>query len=314
MEAFTNSLLFHGFDAYSHAFPPSIFCNSVPSPSPITLPKRNLFHPAARRNILSRKAGGHSNLQSSPDMSLNKLEEDNYRDFSMELKDKNDFLTIADNNNLISICGFGSLLSVKSARSTFPDLLNFRMGILNNFRRVFGHVAPVFLERGIANIETKEISSLSVEPCHGESIVITIFEISLSQVSAFIEREHEFRFLAVTPISLEGKPFPQQAVVCSRYNDKEYHSVRCKGSEEKYHRRYGQYNINQIWRDDIFPCRLYLRHCVLAARNLGLEAYDNFLDHTYLGDRKTTIRQYLALKPDIMEEEAPDNLKNRYGG
>lgn len=53
----------------------------------------------------------------------------------------------------------------------------------------------------------------------------------------------------------------------------------------------------------------------MAAKNLGDEAYNNFLDHTYLGDRKTTIREYLASKGSgIMEEEPPEPLKTRYGG
>lgn len=54
---------------------------------------------------------------------------------------------------------------------------------------------------------------------------------------------------------------------------------------------------------------------VLAAKNLGDTAYNNFLDHTYLADRKTTIRKYLATEGSgIMEEEPPESLKFRYGG
>lgn len=54
---------------------------------------------------------------------------------------------------------------------------------------------------------------------------------------------------------------------------------------------------------------------VLAAKNLGNAVYNNFLDHTFLGDRKTTIREYLATTGSgIMEEEPPELLKSRYGG
>lgn len=98
-----------------------------------------------------------------------------------------DFETIVSPDGLISICGFGSLLSgtynqvtflitivvfmfsnflsfgrpiflcepERSARSTFPDLINFRVAKLNGFRRVFAHAAPIFFERGIAKPETK---------------------------------------------------------------------------------------------------------------------------------------------------------------
>ncbi|KAJ6845441.1 uncharacterized protein M6B38_286960 [Iris pallida] len=232
-----------------------------------------------------------------------------------ELSDESDFDSVLSPDGYLSICGFGSLLSEKSARSTFPDLQNFRVGAVRGFRRVFAHVAPIFFERGIAKEETGEVSSLSVEPCEVETLIVTVFEIRRSEVPSFIERENEFRFLAVVPESLEGTPFAAPAVICARYSDDEFFRIRCKGSTEIFFQRYGRYNINKIWRDDILPCRVYLRHCVLAAKNLGETAYDNFLDHTFLGDRKTTIRQYLGSTGfGIMEEEPPEALKTRYGG
>jgi len=98
-----------------------------------------------------------------------------------ELNNDSDFESLLSPDGYISICGFGSLLSGKlsllpralsllllflfidvtvpcfaerSARSTFPDLANFRTAQLKSFRRVFAHVAPVFFERGIAKPET----------------------------------------------------------------------------------------------------------------------------------------------------------------
>lgn len=54
---------------------------------------------------------------------------------------------------------------------------------------------------------------------------------------------------------------------------------------------------------------------MLAAKNLSDTAYNNFLDHTFLGDRTTTIREYLTTSGlGIMEEEPPEDLKRRYGG
>uniref|UniRef100_A0A0D9WFK2 Uncharacterized protein n=1 Tax=Leersia perrieri TaxID=77586 RepID=A0A0D9WFK2_9ORYZ len=220
-----------------------------------------------------------------------------------EMSSVEDFAAVASpggGGGRISVVGFGSLLSERSARSTFPELEGFRVAALRGFRRVFAHSAPIFFERGIAIEATKEFSSLSVEPCEGELIVVTVFEI----------KEQE-----VVPEGLDGVPYANPAVVCARYSDEEYFQVRCKGSKEIYNQRYGRYNINRIWRDDILPCRVYLRHCVLAAKNLGEPAYSNFLDHTYLGDRKTTIREYLATTgAGIMEEEPPESLKSRYGG
>ncbi|PAN28709.1 hypothetical protein PAHAL_5G173800 [Panicum hallii] len=130
----------------------------------------------------------------------------------------------------ISVVGFGSLLSERSARSTFPDLEGFRVAALRGFRRVFAHAAPIFFERGIAVEATKEFSSLSVGPCEGELIVVIVFEIK-EEVPAFIEREHEFKFLAVVPEGLHGVPFTNQAVVCARYSDEEYFKERCQVTE-----------------------------------------------------------------------------------
>ncbi|KAK7246357.1 hypothetical protein RIF29_41224 [Crotalaria pallida] len=232
-----------------------------------------------------------------------------------ELNHDSDFQSLLSPDGYISICGFGSLLSERSARSTFPDLVNFRTASLNHFRRVFAHVAPVFFERGIAKPETMEISSLSVEPFEGETLVVTVFEIRRSEIPAFIKREIEFRFLAVLPETLDGKSFDYPAVLCTRYSDEEFLNIRCKGSKEMFFQQYGRWNIDKIWRDDVLPCRVYLRHCVLAAKNLGDTAYDNFLDHTFLADRRTTIREYLATTGSgIMEEEPPESLKSRYGG
>ncbi|KAM7280014.1 hypothetical protein ACFE04_007148 [Oxalis oulophora] len=241
----------------------------------------------------------------------------NFREPMIELNGPSDFEKILSpsSGDLISICGFGSLLSERSSRSTFPDLINFRVAKLNGFRRVFAHVAPIFFDRAIAKPQTKEISSLSVEPYQGETLIVTVFEIQKSKIPAFIERELEFRFLAVIPETLDGEPFTSPAVLCARYSDEEFFQVRCKGSKEIYFQHYGRYNIDKIWRDDVLPCRVYLRHCVLAAKNLGDEAYNNFLDHTFLADRKTTIRDYFATTgAGIMEEEPPESLKTRYGG
>ncbi|XP_035842395.1 uncharacterized protein LOC110925558 [Helianthus annuus] len=103
----------------------------------------------------------------------------------------------------------------------------------------------IFFKRGMAKPETKEISSLSVEPCEGESLTVTVSEINKSEIPSYIESEHEFRFLAV---------------LYTHYSDGEYFQNRCKGSQEIYHERYGRFGIDNIWRDDVLPCCVYCRH------------------------------------------------------
>ncbi|KAL8139612.1 hypothetical protein V2J09_005633 [Rumex salicifolius] len=210
-----------------------------------------------------------------------------------ELNDESEFEKIVSSEGYISICGFASLLSERSARSTFPDLINFRLARLRGFRRVFAHAAPIFFERGIAKPETKEISSLSVEPCDGETLIVTVFEIQKSEIPSFIKREVEFRFLAVFPETLDGQSHTNPAVTRTS-------SISCMDNIT--YIRFGGMTFFHV--EPIF----------VTAKNLGEEALNNFIDHTFLGDRKTTIREYLATAGSgIMDEEPPEPLKTRYG-
>jgi len=85
---------------------------------------------------------------------------------------------------------------------------------VRGYRRIFAHTASVFFVRKIARPETGEISSLSCEECPGEEIIVTLFEIHSTPESrrAYVEREHEFRFLAVQCDDLHGNPCPTLAV------------------------------------------------------------------------------------------------------
>ena len=154
----------------------------------------------------------------------------------------------------MTVAGFGALLSERSSRMTFPALRNFRTGRLRGWRRVFAHRggAPF---RHIERVETKEMASLSCEPHAGSELVVALMDVPLEEPSwaDFVVREHEYQFVAV---AVDGLPRP--AVLCAAWTDEDYRRVRCPDAE--YHRRYGQYGIDRIWRDDLLPARLYLRH------------------------------------------------------
>ncbi|XP_051152668.1 uncharacterized protein LOC127266452 isoform X3 [Andrographis paniculata] len=261
---------------------------------PLTCPRLSILAPSTR--LLS-----HCSVMAAGDSLPPKV-------LPFELKDEVDFEQIVSPDGLVSVCGFGSLLSERSARSTFPDLINFRVAMLMGFRRVFAHVAPVFFQRGIAKPETKEISSLSVEPCEGENLVVTTFEIRRSEIPAFIEREHEFRFLAkhlMGCFTLLQRYYAHVIVMknTSMTDAKEVKRCFLNDMDDMVLRRSGW----MIFYHAVFTCA--------TAKNLGEAAFDNFLDHTFLGDRKTSIREYLAAAGSgIMEEEPPQQLKERYGG
>lgn len=223
----------------------------------------------------------------------------------------------------ITILGIGSLLSEKSSRSTFPNLLNFRLGRVPNHRRVFGHPASIFFQRNIANLETLEISSLSAEYVEGSpGFVCSVFDVPIDgdlllpngvPSLSFLEREEEFELLQVPFIEEDDKK--SLGLMCVRSSDAAYVE---RWGKDRFERNYAQYGVETIWNwapdSGIRPCAVYLRHCVLSAQSMGPACYDSFLDDTYLADRKNTIRGYLAMYPGVMDTAPPPELAQRYSG
>ena len=234
-----------------------------------------------------------------------------------------------NDDNMITILGFGSLLSEKSSRTTFPGLQNFRLGRVPNFRRVFRHPASIFFQRGIANLETLEMSSLCAEPCDGSSgFVCSIFEVQNNDMmqsngvpsQAFLEREEEFSIIQVPytefiSSSSSGPNEQKIGILCTSSSDEEYLQ---RWGNDRFQEYYGKYGVSTIWgwKEDsgLRPCPVYLRHCYLAAKSMGKECFDSFLDETFLVDRKTTIREYISKYPAILETSPPPELVGRYSG
>eukprot|EP01063_Lacrimia_lanifica_P005415 TRINITY_DN13181_c0_g1_i1.p1 TRINITY_DN13181_c0_g1~~TRINITY_DN13181_c0_g1_i1.p1 ORF type:complete len:228 (+),score=69.63 TRINITY_DN13181_c0_g1_i1:679-1362(+) len=222
-----------------------------------------------------------------------------------------------------AIIGFGSLLSETSARRTFPNLTGFGVCKIEGYRRVFAHAANVFFERGIARMDTREISSLSVERRapedipHGEPpLVCSYFFIPDDELPGFYKREMEFFIGEVEPLDVTtSAPMGFTGLICERSSDEHFMKTVCNGDPAVYHSLYGRWGVDKIWGlDDVLPCRAYLRHCVLAAEKLGPEVHASFLHATYLCDRTTTIAQHLANDPSIMDELPTEAAAPFYSG
>lgn len=119
---------------------------------------------------------------------------------------------------------------------------------MQGYRRIFAHTASIFFQRGIARPETSEISSLSCEPHPGEEIVVSVFEIpgDATAIKAFLEREHEFKLVAVQTWTSEDVPNPSLAVLCTKWVDQSYKNRRCP--PEEWDRRYTQFGVDKVWR------------------------------------------------------------------
>ncbi|XP_031390799.1 uncharacterized protein LOC116203263 [Punica granatum] len=200
------------------------------------------------------------------------------------------------------------LFDQREARGARSRPGQLQSGEVDGFWRVFAHVAPICFERVIAKPETKVLYLNryfeSERPCEGETLIVTVFEIKQSEITVFIKRELEFGFLAVSLYQLLYFVL----------------SIATRNSSESDIKKARRSIFNTM--DDMVLIRsggmFYLVVCildtadtdrmenitaglmislrlanVLAAENLGEAVYDNFLDHIYLADCKTTIREYL---------------------
>lgn len=176
--------------------------------------------------------------------------------------------TTADNGDHITILGFGSLLSEKSSRTTFPTLKNFRLGKVLHHRRTFAHPASIFFQRNIAKLETLEMSSLSVEYKEGFSMICSVFEVPNEGLAAadapgnnfvpsqkFLEREEEFEITKVQyeEIATSGNQEIKEGVICRRSSDEAYIA---RWGQERFQKNYLDYGIKTIWgwNEGIRPC------------------------------------------------------------
>jgi len=133
-------------------------------------------------------------------------------------------------------------------------------------------------------------------------------------MEAFREREEEFDLAMVPYTALDGSP-AGVGMLCKASTDAAY--VERWGSS-RFETLYHANGLETIWgwslNSGLRPCGCYLRHCALAAEKLGPVAQASFLDETFLCDRTTTVRQYLAANPHVMTAEPPEALRERYSG
>jgi len=166
---------------------------------------------------------------------------------------------------------------------------------------VFAHPASIFFQRGIASLDTLEMSSLSCEYEEGHSFICSVFEVPNEGLSAtvsnesggddnndkqtgnwipsqaFLEREEEFEISMVPYEELNEDDAvsnknndKKRGVICRRSTDNAYIA---QWGTKHFHQQYRQYGVETIWGWDkdsgLRPCPVYLRHCVLASWNCG---------------------------------------------
>lgn len=209
---------------------------------------------------------------------------------------------------MISVVGYGSLLSEQSARQTVPELDNFRLVRVPGYRRIFNKVGVVFFSRHGASEANLDIASCSTEPAHDTEIICCQFECSEEAFAELYEREHRFRWIEVDTVSLKQAE-DATGRMCTGYSDAEYRLNKCITASE-YHRRVGQFYSGPLWREDILPFPRYLAFCLQSAATQGDLVLDNFLDTTFLADGVTSIRQHIDNTPSLQDWRSFDTGYN----
>ena len=76
-------------------------------------------------------------------------------------------------------------------------------------------------------------------------------------------------------------------------------SSNASNAAQVFAEKYERYGLASIWDDSrsagILPCRVYLRHCVLAAEKAGQHVCDDLLDSTLLADRRCACCFFFSL-------------------
>jgi len=217
----------------------------------------------------------------------------------------------AEDMEWTTVVGFGSLLSKKSALSTFKRIRNFRPAFVKGYRRVFRHSPAIFLQWGVGDMETKELSSLSCEKSDSTTLGVAVFELHNSELDDFYRREDEYDIISVDYEDFQGET--GKGLFCLTGSDE---SMKKKFGEDYFQKEYIQRGLTTCWHwtEPIYPCRCYLRHCLLAAQKLHVDIYNSFLEDTFLWDRKTTIKTWLESNPTLIDEPAPAIVAERYNG
>lgn len=196
---------------------------------------------------------------------------------------------------MIKIFGLGTLVLRDSALLTCPNLKNFSLARTSGAMRVFGKVNLRAAYRGEVNWDTMEVASCFMEPAENCDIIGVTFDIPEDEWPSMRQREIDYRCREVKYTSLDGQDAGEALTFFGFRSEHEF--MANKSDEDKAflkERRLGY--EGDIYRDDVLPAESYLEKCFRAYRSAGEEAYENFLDSSFLADRQTTLRTYLTAK------------------
>ncbi len=208
-------------------------------------------------------------------------------------------------SKLITIIGFGSLLSKKSSKITCPKLRNFRKIRVNGYQRIFNLASPTAIN--FINNNAINISACSTIKKDNSGFLAIAFDITEDQWENFANRESGYQLLPVEFTNEENNT--DTGILCVNFNNN--HLENHHTSKDLLIKLRGELNYTaDIIRNDILPWEIYLDYCINSAKKLGEDYLNSFLDESFLADETTTIREYLKANPNALKNLPKHNIKN----
>ena len=197
---------------------------------------------------------------------------------------------LCDEGRTLTVAGYASLMDEESARLTSPSLRGFRLGTVSGYCRVFNLVSIVNIRRGLAT--GRRLATAVARPAEGARLRICLYEIDISELPELLSREARLRIGTARYVSDAGAA--GEALLCSEFTDEEYMQERLQGSVEAYQDAVRQHYQGALYRADLLPVPAYVMLCLRAQRKAGTDVLANFLDGSFLGDGRTTLREHLT--------------------
>jgi hypothetical protein len=200
-----------------------------------------------------------------------------------------------NSDHSITIIGIGSLLLEEWAKKTCPNLTNFRLAEISNYKRVFNKTDSFLVRNDLLPKDSKAYACLSAIPTkNAPNMIVSAFEIPLSEWAPFMQREFEYKLIEV-PFKERITLQSGQGILCvgDYKNDQECeHIVYADPLRLRKWTEFRDKYDGPMWRYDLLPEPEYLNACLTISKDAGEEVYNNFVETTFLGDGRS-IKTYL---------------------
>ena len=203
-------------------------------------------------------------------------------------------LEAARHGGRVHIAGYASLMDEGSARATSPSAADFKLRWVKGFCRVFNLISIINIRRGVARGD--RLATCTACRREGSALRVFSFSIDESEFAALAERETRLRLELVHTCSGDAFEVDERPVLMwTQSSDEHYWRTRCKGDAAVFAREVGQHYAGRLYRADVLPVPSYVLRCMRAQRAAEPEgALRNFLDTSFLGDGRTTLREWLG--------------------